>query len=209
MKRATVISISAAVVAALIGGGVWLSVTTSSTHAQNEVLRKQEVERYRSTPDPGLSGKVPSQAVVNEASVSSRTVVDTSQAREVLADGGEGPTLIEAFGKTVDITAYSASEEEAAPVEMGTNSCLQDWAEVRLTDSDGEYVMGVEKACGRDVAVMIAGYGHDGRDLIAQSDFDRSDKKLHSILFDSDRLLYASASTEDNGANIVVVASGG
>lgn len=209
MKRKTVITLTAALVAAVSVGGIWLSMTAASTHAENEALRKQALARYLSTPEPGLSGQVSSQTVVDEVSVTAPTVVNTTHAREVLADGSEGPTLLEAFGKTIDITSYTVTGNEAAPVVMGTDTCLQDWAEVRLLASDGEYIMGVETACGRDVAVMIAGYGHDGRDLIAQSDFDRSDLKLHSILFDSDRLLYASASTEDNGANIVVVVASG
>lgn len=208
MKRMAVVSITAAVVAAVIGGGIWFSVNAASTHAQNERLLKQAQVRYLSTPAPGLSGQAPSDAVVDEASVTSQAVVNTTFVREILADGGEGPTLIEAFGKTVDITAYTVTGVETAPVQMSTDPCLRDWAEARLSGSDGEYVMGLETACGRDVAVMIAGYGHDGRDLIAQSDFDRSDRKLHSILFDSRRLLYAAASTEDNQANIVVVATG-
>ncbi|WP_185204236.1 hypothetical protein [Glaciihabitans sp. INWT7] len=159
-----------------------------------EIARLRADAKASGSPEPGhASVSIENDASLPLAEVGGSPIVDTSNG------------LSRDFGFDVQYLGSTVLPSEPAAVAVHLDACFLEWAKTTLAASNGLSGTHAETVCGRDAAVIIGGYGVEGRDLIGRAVDGFGTSPTAPILFGHEALAYASAATSDGKGIIIVV----
>jgi len=91
-------------------------------------------------------------------------------------------------------------------VTASNDQCFVDWAKTALPTKRDVGDLSVQTVCGVPAAVLVGGYGVNGRDLTGRAAEQPAFADVKSLLFGPSTVRYASVATADNKAVMFVVA---
>lgn len=116
----------------------------------------------------------------------------------------------EAVADTTDTTkddfAFALGVVSGKTVTAAKDQCLLDWATATLPTKNNVGELSVQSVCGTSAAVLVGGYGVNGRDLTGRAAEQPAFADVKGLLFGPTAVRYASVATTDNKAVLFVVA---